>query len=81
LLSATGVRVEVEGDDMIIHGHGGAPPGGGLVETLMDHRLAMSGLVLGAGAAQAVVVDDAAFIETSFPGFVGLMTGLGGRFT
>jgi 3-phosphoshikimate 1-carboxyvinyltransferase len=81
LLTANGVRVEVEGDDMIIHGHGGAPPGGGLVETLMDHRLAMSGLVLGAGAAQAVVVDDAAFIETSFPGFVVLMTGLGGRFT
>ncbi len=81
LLTANGVRVEVEGDDMIIHGHGGAPPGGGLVETLMDHRLAMSGLVLGAGAAQAVVVDDAAFIDTSFPGFVGLMTGLGGRFT
>jgi 3-phosphoshikimate 1-carboxyvinyltransferase len=41
----------------------------------MDHRLAMSGLVLGLGTAAPVQVDDAAFIETSFPGFVALMNG------
>jgi 3-phosphoshikimate 1-carboxyvinyltransferase len=46
----------------------------------MDHRLAMSGLVLGAGTREPVSVDDAAFIDTSFPGFVELMNGLGCRF-
>ena len=77
LLVANGVRVEIDGDDLIVHGTGGPPEGGGTVATHMDHRLAMSALVLGAGAARAVTVDDEAFIETSFPGFVPLMTGLG----
>ena len=45
----------------------------------MDHRLAMSALVLGLAAEQAVAVDDASFIDTSFPGFVGLMNGLIGN--
>jgi 3-phosphoshikimate 1-carboxyvinyltransferase len=69
LLAAAGVRAEVEGDDLIVHGTGGAVPGGGLVATHMDHRLAMSALVLGLGARQAMTVDDGAFIATSFPGF------------
>jgi 3-phosphoshikimate 1-carboxyvinyltransferase len=79
LLTANGIRVEIEGDDLIVHGTGRLPPGGGLVATHMDHRLAMSALVLGLGAAQPVQVDDASFIDTSFPGFVGLMNAaLGG---
>ena len=41
LLRVNGVRVEIKGDDLIIHGTG-TIPGGGLVETHMDHRLAMS---------------------------------------
>lgn len=76
-LTANGVRVEIEGDDLIVHGVGGPPSGGGLVATRMDHRLAMSALVLGLAAAAAVTVDDAGFIDTSFPGFVALMNGLG----
>jgi 3-phosphoshikimate 1-carboxyvinyltransferase len=79
-LAVNGVKVEIEGDDLIVHGHGGAPPGGGMVATLMDHRLAMSALVLGAAASQPVSVDETAFIDTSFPGFIELMTGLGCRF-
>ncbi len=75
LLAANGVRVEIEGDDLVVHGTGRPPAGGGLVVTHMDHRLAMSALVLGLGAAQPVRVDDASFIDTSFPGFVGLMNG------
>jgi 3-phosphoshikimate 1-carboxyvinyltransferase len=79
LLEANGARLEIEGDDLIVHGTGKPPAGGGLVVTHMDHRLAMSALVLGLAAAEAVRVDDASFIDTSFPDFVGLMNrALGG---
>jgi len=77
LLRVNGVRVEIEGDDMIIHGSGGPPGGGGLVETHMDHRIAMAAIVLGLVTAAPVTVDDAGFIDTSFPGFVELMNGIG----
>jgi len=40
----------------------------------MDHRIAMSALVLGTASEQPVAVDDASFIDTSFPGFVELMS-------
>jgi 3-phosphoshikimate 1-carboxyvinyltransferase len=73
LLASAGVRAEIEGDDLIVHGTGGAVPGGGVVATHMDHRLAMSALVLGLGARQAMTVDDGAFIATSFPGFEALV--------
>jgi 3-phosphoshikimate 1-carboxyvinyltransferase len=77
LLSVNGARVEIEGDDLIIHGTGAPPAGGGLVETHMDHRIAMSAIVLGLATAAPVTADDAGFIDTSFPGFVALMNGLG----
>ena len=77
LLSANGVKVEIEGDDLIVHGTGKPPAGGGLVATHMDHRLAMSALVLGLVTEQPVTADDAGFIETSFPDFIGLMNGAG----
>ncbi|MGO9817100.1 MAG: 3-phosphoshikimate 1-carboxyvinyltransferase [Acidocella sp.] len=76
LLRVNGVRVEIKGDDLIIHGTG-TIPGGGLVETHMDHRLAMSALVLGQASEAPVQIDDASFIDTSFPGFLRLMRGLG----
>jgi 3-phosphoshikimate 1-carboxyvinyltransferase len=78
LLAANGVRAEIEGDDLVVHGTGGAIPGGGTVETHMDHRIAMAALVMGLAAQAAVTVDDAAFIDTSFPGFAALMNGLAG---
>ncbi|ABI62923.1 3-phosphoshikimate 1-carboxyvinyltransferase [Granulibacter bethesdensis] len=81
LLSVNGVQVEIEGDDLIVIGCGGPPPGGGLVTTYMDHRLAMSALVLGLTTQAPVTADDAAFIDTSFPGFATLMTGLGADFS
>jgi 3-phosphoshikimate 1-carboxyvinyltransferase len=76
MLRANGVTVEVDGDDLIVHGRGRAP-GGGLVATHMDHRIAMSALVMGLGSERPVQIDDASFIATSFPGFVELMRGLG----
>jgi 3-phosphoshikimate 1-carboxyvinyltransferase len=81
MLAANGVRVEIEGDDLLVFGAGGPPEGGGVVATQMDHRLAMSALVFGLAARNPVQADDVAFIETSFPGFVDLMAGLGGVFS
>jgi 3-phosphoshikimate 1-carboxyvinyltransferase len=76
MLRAAGVRVEAQADDLIIHGMN-AIPGGGDVETHMDHRLAMSALVLGGITAEPMTIDDSTFIDTSFPNFVALMRGLG----
>ena len=76
MLRVNGVNVEIEGDDLIVHGNGRLA-GGGLVATHMDHRIAMSALVMGLGSEQPVQVDDAAFIATSFPGFADLMRSLG----
>ncbi len=77
-LDACGVAVEAGADSLTVHG-AGIPPGGGLVKTAMDHRIAMSFLVLGMASAQPVAVDDSTFIDTSFPGFVPMMNGLGAK--
>lgn len=76
MLRVNGVDVTIEGDDMIVTGKGRAA-GGGTVVTHMDHRLAMSALVMGLASEQPVQIDDSAFIATSFPGFVELMRSLG----
>lgn len=61
-----------------MQGSGGVR-GGGVVETHMDHRIAMAFLTLGLGAEKPVTVDDTTMIATSFPGFASLMTRLGAR--
>jgi len=76
MLRINGVEVEIAGDDLVVTGKGRAA-GGGQVATHMDHRIAMSALVMGLASEQPVAVDDAAFIATSFPGFVELMRSLG----
>jgi 3-phosphoshikimate 1-carboxyvinyltransferase len=77
MLRANGVEVDIDGDDLIVHGRGHVP-GGGLVATHMDHRIAMSALVMGLASDRPVTVDDATFIATSFPGFADMMRRLGG---
>jgi 3-phosphoshikimate 1-carboxyvinyltransferase len=77
MLRVNGIEAEISGDDLMVRGCG-RPAGGGLVTTHMDHRIAMSALVLGLAAAKPVKVDDAGFIATSFPGFADVMRGLGG---
>jgi 3-phosphoshikimate 1-carboxyvinyltransferase len=77
MLRVNGVEAETCGDDLIVRGRGRAP-GGGLVVTHMDHRIAMAALTLGFASDKPVMVDDASFIATSFPGFVATMRCLGG---
>ena len=79
MLRVNGVKVEVSGDDLIVEGRGHVP-GGGLVKTHMDHRIAMSALVMGLAADKPVKVDDTAFIATSFPDFIPMMRALGAEF-
>ncbi|PRX38390.1 3-phosphoshikimate 1-carboxyvinyltransferase [Meinhardsimonia xiamenensis] len=79
-LEACGVRVEEDEETLIVHGLGpGGVPGGATVESRLDHRIAMSFLVLGLAARAPVTVDDASPIATSFPVFEELMRGLGAR--
>ena len=78
-LAACGVPHETGPEHLFVHGTGKAPKGGGHILTAMDHRIAMSFLVLGGVAQEPVTVDDGSFIDTSFPGFVELMNRLGAR--
>jgi 3-phosphoshikimate 1-carboxyvinyltransferase len=80
MLRANGVKVEIAGNDMIVEGRGHVP-GGGLVATHMDHRIAMSALVMGLASDQPVKVDDTSFIATSFPDFIPMMRRLGAGFS
>ncbi|MHC2457716.1 3-phosphoshikimate 1-carboxyvinyltransferase [Rhizobium leguminosarum] len=73
-----------EGEDFLIVR--GRPDGKGLgnatdgkVSTHLDHRIAMSFLVMGLASEHPVTIDDAAMIATSFPEFMQLMTGLGAK--
>ncbi|MFG1178780.1 3-phosphoshikimate 1-carboxyvinyltransferase [Xanthobacter versatilis] len=75
-LAACGVAHEVVGDDLLVTG-ATTVKGGGPVATHMDHRIAMSFLVLGLASEEGVSVDDVAFIATSFPTFMPMMRGLG----
>jgi len=82
-LAACGVAVEEGADSLVVHGcgdrAGGRPRGGARIATNLDHRIAMSFLVMGLAAEQPVTVDDASPIDTSFPGFGDLMAALGAR--
>jgi len=80
MLRVNGVKAEISGDDLFVEGKGHVP-GDGLVATHMDHRIAMSALVMGLAADKPVRVDDTAFIATSFPDFIPMMRALGAEFS
>jgi 3-phosphoshikimate 1-carboxyvinyltransferase len=75
-LEDCGVKLEMGKDSLTIHGTGTAPQGGAIIETALDHRIAMSFLVLGMASDKPVTIDDIAPVSTSFPNFVDLMSGL-----
>ena len=77
-LNASDVDCAIEGDDLIVEG--GRPRGGGMVATHMDHRIAMSFLVMGLASLEPMAVDDVAMIATSFPEFRPTMERLGAQF-
>ncbi len=79
-LRANGVTVE-EGEDWFsVTGAGpGAVSGGAICASHLDHRIAMSFLILGMAARAPVGVDDGAPIATSFPVFEPLMARLGAK--
>jgi len=79
-LKANGVTCETGEDWLEVTGGGGKAAGGGTVITHLDHRIAMSFLVMGLASTQPVTVDDGNVMATSFPGFRRFMEGLGARF-
>ncbi|MCU0832606.1 MAG: 3-phosphoshikimate 1-carboxyvinyltransferase [Rhizobiaceae bacterium] len=77
-LEANGVDCTEGHDWLTVRGRpDGKGIGGGTVATHLDHRIAMSFLVMGLAAENPVTVDDATMIATSFPEFMGLMAALG----
>jgi len=79
-LRANGVTVDEGEDWWSVEGLGpDGVPGGGTCESFLDHRIAMSFMVMGMGAQRPVTVDDGNPITTSFPIFEPLMTSLGAK--
>jgi 3-phosphoshikimate 1-carboxyvinyltransferase len=79
-LQANGVTVEEAEDMLTVTGQGaGSVTGGGMCKTHLDHRIAMSFMVLGMASQQPVSIDDGGPITTSFPIFEPLMAKLGAR--
>ena len=77
-LRANGVEVDEGEDWWTVHGRGhGSVPGGAETASHLDHRIAMSFLVMGLATTEPVRVDDGGPIATSFPIFEPLMSGLG----
>ena len=80
-LAANGVAYQETADSLTVEGRGAdGVKGGGKVLTHMDHRIAMSFLVMGLAAKESVTVDDTTMIATSFKEFEPLMRGLGADF-
>ncbi|WP_171209448.1 MULTISPECIES: 3-phosphoshikimate 1-carboxyvinyltransferase [unclassified Ruegeria] len=79
-LRSNGVTVDEGEDWWSVDGLGiGNVPGGGTCASFLDHRIAMSFMVMGMGAQKPVTVDDGGPIATSFPIFEPLMTRLGAK--
>ena len=78
-LKACGVKLEMGEDSLTIHGTGKPPVGGAAIQTALDHRMAMSFLVLGTVTDEPVRIDDARPVDTSFPGFADLINSLAKR--
>ena len=78
-ISKNGVEARIENDDLIITGDPNGPEGGAFIKTNLDHRMAMSSIVMGMVSNQPIGIDDYSTIKTSFPNFIDLMKRLGAK--
>ena len=76
-LKSCGVKVEESSDTLTVHGTGGDIKGGTLIRTELDHRIAMSFLIMGLATRNPITIDNGATIDTSFPEFFKIMKSLG----
>ncbi|MBR1778365.1 MAG: 3-phosphoshikimate 1-carboxyvinyltransferase [Alphaproteobacteria bacterium] len=77
-LTRNGIEAEALPDDSIrIRGKGNNACGGGTIEAKLDHRIAMSFMVMGMASESPVVIDDVSSVATSFPDFISLMNNAG----
>ena len=77
-LRILGVDAEARADGACIAGVGAEGQlGGGRIDSLGDHRVAMSFAVAALRANSPIVIDDCANVDTSFPGFAELAAGAG----
>jgi len=77
-LRAIGARVEEREDGLVVEGTGGAPfPGGAMIATRLDHRVAMAFAVAGLASARPITIDDVTPVATSFPTFDDVLANLG----
>lgn len=76
-LSKNGVSITEDGEDIIITPDGKKPCGGGLIQANLDHRIAMSFMIMGMASEKPIAIDDISSVATSFPDFVNLMNAKG----
>jgi 3-phosphoshikimate 1-carboxyvinyltransferase len=80
-LKSNGLKIEEGEDWWSVEGREiDGVDGGGFCETFLDHRIAMSFLVLGMASKRAITIDDSTPITTSFPSFESLMFQIGANF-
>ena len=80
-LKSNGLKIEEGEDWWSVEGREiDGVDGGGFCETFLDHRIAMSFLVMGMASKRALTIDDSSPITTSFPSFESLMTQIGANF-
>jgi|TARA_B000000475_G_scaffold265682_1_gene254511 3-phosphoshikimate 1-carboxyvinyltransferase len=78
-LSKNGIDTRIEDNNLVINGSADGPKGGASIETNLDHRIAMSSIILGMVSEESIKVDDTETIKTSFPNFIKLMKKLGAK--
>ena len=81
ILNKNGIDTSIEDNNLIIKGNAKGPKGGAIIKTNLDHRIAMSSIILGMVSDKPIEVDDTETIKTSFPEFIKLMKKLGAKLT
>ena len=79
LLEKNGVKVESKKDTIIIHGRCELKKGGIEIKTNLDHRMAMSALIMGLVSKKEIKIDNSDTIKTSFPSFYKVMIKVGAK--